>query len=133
MFDELNIYTRSVVMFLFFVVSFFTGYLVRWFFAGKKLKEAEYSLVKIVREQIQEIYRLSLCLISFSIERFLSTSLSSPFFFFLASPTTSTPSLYPTANTNIPKPVTTTQYGPKPNANASELRQTAMSDYFPRR
>jgi hypothetical protein len=48
-------------------------------------------------------------------------------------PTTSIPSLYPTTNTNIPKPVTTTQYGPKPNANASELRQTAMSDYFPRR
>lgn len=48
-------------------------------------------------------------------------------------PTMSTPSLYPTTNTNIPKPVTTTQYGPKPNANASELRQTAMSDYFPRR
>lgn len=41
MFEELNIYVRSVILFLFFIISFFLGYLLRWFFAGKKLREAE--------------------------------------------------------------------------------------------
>ena len=54
MFDELNIYTRSVVMFLFFIVSFFAGYLVRWFFAGKKLKEAEYRARTLVDSAARE-------------------------------------------------------------------------------
>ena len=54
MFDELNIYARSVVMFLFFIVSFFAGYLVRWFFAGKKLKEAEYRARTLVDSAAKE-------------------------------------------------------------------------------
>ena len=41
MISELDIYTQSVVSWLLFVVVFFTGYLLRWFFAGKKLKSAE--------------------------------------------------------------------------------------------
>ena len=54
MFDELNIYTRSVVMFLFFIFSFFAGYLVRWFFAGKKFKEAEYKARTLVDSAAKE-------------------------------------------------------------------------------
>jgi len=41
MLDELSIYTQSITGWLFFIVSFFAGYLLRWFFAGKKLREAE--------------------------------------------------------------------------------------------
>ena len=41
MISELDIYTQSVVSWLLFVMVFFTGYLLRWFFAGKKLKSAE--------------------------------------------------------------------------------------------
>ena len=41
MISELDIYTQSVVSWLLFVTVFFTGYLLRWFFAGKKLKSAE--------------------------------------------------------------------------------------------
>jgi len=41
MLDEMNIYMNSLTAWLLFIVSFFTGYLLRWFFAGKKIKEAE--------------------------------------------------------------------------------------------
>jgi len=41
MLEELNIYKESVSISLIFMVGFFSGYLLRWFFAGKKLKEAE--------------------------------------------------------------------------------------------
>ena len=41
MISELDIYIQSVVSWLLFVAVFFTGYLLRWFFAGKKLKSAE--------------------------------------------------------------------------------------------
>jgi len=41
MINELSIYTQSVVSWLVFVIVFFSGYLLRWFFAGKKLKSAE--------------------------------------------------------------------------------------------
>ena len=41
MISELDIYTQSVVSWLLFIMVFFTGYLLRWFFAGKKLKSAE--------------------------------------------------------------------------------------------
>jgi len=41
MITELNIYIQSVVSWLLFISVFFSGYLLRWFFAGKKLKSAE--------------------------------------------------------------------------------------------
>ena len=41
MISELDIYTQSVVSWLVFALVFFSGYLLRWFFAGKKLKSAE--------------------------------------------------------------------------------------------
>lgn len=41
MFNEPNVYVQSVVSWLVFVVVFFSGYLLRWFFAGKKIKAAE--------------------------------------------------------------------------------------------
>jgi len=36
MLQELQIYIDSVVGWLFFAAAFFSGYLLRWFFAGKK-------------------------------------------------------------------------------------------------
>ncbi|MCK5014740.1 MAG: DUF3552 domain-containing protein, partial [Candidatus Omnitrophica bacterium] len=41
MLNDTNIYTQSVVSWLVFASIFFAGYLLRWFFAGKKLKAAE--------------------------------------------------------------------------------------------
>ena len=41
MFEDMNIYAQSVVGFVVFVAVFFSGYLLRWFFAGRKLKAAE--------------------------------------------------------------------------------------------
>jgi len=41
MLSELNIYVQSVISWLVFALVFFSGYLLRWFFAGKKLKSAE--------------------------------------------------------------------------------------------
>lgn len=41
MLSELDIYIQSVVGWLVFVLIFFSGYLLRWFFAGKKLRSAE--------------------------------------------------------------------------------------------
>lgn len=41
MISELGIYTQSVISWLLFASVFFTGYLLRWFFAGRKLKSAE--------------------------------------------------------------------------------------------
>ncbi|HLF18921.1 MAG TPA: ribonuclease Y [Candidatus Omnitrophota bacterium] len=38
---EMNIYVQSTILSIFAIVIFFAGYLLRWFFAGKKLKEAE--------------------------------------------------------------------------------------------
>ncbi|MCP4096080.1 MAG: hypothetical protein GY748_07540 [Planctomycetaceae bacterium] len=48
-------------------------------------------------------------------------------------PTTPISTLNPTHNTTIPKTRVTNQRSPNPNANAFELKQTAMSDFFPRR
>lgn len=41
MLEELNIYIQSLVLSLFAIIVFFAGYLLRWFFAGKKLRSAE--------------------------------------------------------------------------------------------
>jgi len=41
MVEELNIYIQGVKMWLAFAAIFFAGYLLRWFFAGQKLKAAE--------------------------------------------------------------------------------------------
>ncbi len=39
--NELDIYVQSVTGWLLFAAVFFSGYLLRWFFAGKKLRAAE--------------------------------------------------------------------------------------------
>ncbi|MBI5415889.1 MAG: DUF3552 domain-containing protein, partial [Candidatus Omnitrophica bacterium] len=54
MFEELRIYLRSVSMFLFFVISLFAGDLVRWFFAGRKLKEAGQKARNLVESAAKE-------------------------------------------------------------------------------
>jgi len=41
MISELSIYTQSVISWLLFALVFFSGYLLRWFFASKTLKSAE--------------------------------------------------------------------------------------------
>jgi ribonuclease Y len=41
MMEDFGIYIQSVVLSLFAILVFFAGYLLRWFFAGKKLKESE--------------------------------------------------------------------------------------------
>ena len=41
MLSENEIYIQSVVIWLLFAGVFFSGYLLRWFFAGKKIKSAE--------------------------------------------------------------------------------------------
>lgn len=52
--DELNIYIRSVLTFIFFVGSFFAGYLLRWVFAGWKLREAEEKAKNLVKSASSE-------------------------------------------------------------------------------
>ncbi len=39
--EDLNVYINSIVLSVFAIIIFFAGYLLRWFFAGKKLREAE--------------------------------------------------------------------------------------------
>ena len=41
MFNENNIYIQSVISWLLFAMVFFAGYLLRWFFAGKRIRAAE--------------------------------------------------------------------------------------------
>ncbi len=40
--EATSIYTQSVVLSLFAIIIFFAGYLLRWFFANRKLREAEF-------------------------------------------------------------------------------------------
>lgn len=54
MLNELSIYVQSVVLFVLFFVVFFAGYLLRWFFAGKKLREAEAKSKSIIAEAERE-------------------------------------------------------------------------------
>ena len=54
MLEELNIYLRSVALFLFFIGSFFIGYLVRWFFAGRRLKEAGHKARSLIESAERE-------------------------------------------------------------------------------
>ena len=53
MIEENNIYVQSVVGWLLFVVVFFAGYLLRWFFAGKRIKTAELK-AKSLRSSAQK-------------------------------------------------------------------------------
>ncbi|MCK5082760.1 MAG: ribonuclease Y, partial [Candidatus Omnitrophica bacterium] len=53
MLDEKNIYIQSVVSWLVFSGVFFAGYLIRWFFAGKKLKASE-SQAKALTDSAQK-------------------------------------------------------------------------------
>ena len=39
--DSVNVYIQSVGGWLLFAIVFFSGYLLRWFFAGKRIKAAE--------------------------------------------------------------------------------------------
>ena len=49
MLQELTIYVSSLVMSIMAIVCFFAGYLLRWFFASKKLKSTEHQ-VKVLLE-----------------------------------------------------------------------------------
>jgi len=53
MVEELNIYAQSVTAWLLFATCFFSGYLLRWFFAGEKLKAAEAG-AKALRDSAQK-------------------------------------------------------------------------------
>lgn len=53
MIEELSIYIQSITFWFIFVVVFFSGYLLRWFFAGKKLQAAE-SRTKALTESVQK-------------------------------------------------------------------------------
>lgn len=55
MFEEMSIYIRSVGLFVFFIISFFAGYLLRWFFAGKKLREAEQKAKSLIESAEKEV------------------------------------------------------------------------------
>ncbi len=57
MFDELRIYLYSVRLFIFFIFSFFAGYLLRWFFSGKRIKEAEQRAKTLVDSAEKETQR----------------------------------------------------------------------------
>ena len=41
MLEELNIYITGAVASFLFIIAFFLGYLLRWFFARKRIEEAE--------------------------------------------------------------------------------------------
>lgn len=56
MLEELSIYLKSVTYFLFFIVTFLSGYLLRWYFAGKKLRSAEAkakSLMETAKKDVE--------------------------------------------------------------------------------
>ena len=46
--EETEIMMQSVTYFLVFIGAFFSGYLLRWFFAGKKIKEAEHKAKELM-------------------------------------------------------------------------------------
>ncbi len=52
--NELNIMLQSVGYFLTFVFVFFGGYLLRWFFAGKRIKEAEHKAKELTEIATRE-------------------------------------------------------------------------------
>ncbi len=54
MLEELFIYKQSVVLSLAAIVIFFSGYLLRWFFAGKRLREAEGKSKELIETAIKE-------------------------------------------------------------------------------
>src|SRR3989338_3507157 len=54
MIEELAIMLQSVGYFTAFVIVFFAGYLIRWFFAGKKLKEAEQKAKELTEMATRE-------------------------------------------------------------------------------
>lgn len=52
--EEMNIYVQSLVLSFFAIILFFSGYLLRWFFAGKKLREAEEKAKTLIAEAKKE-------------------------------------------------------------------------------
>jgi len=64
MINELGIYTQSVISWLIFVLIFFSGYLLRWFFAGRKLKSAEGKARQLTDSAKKELFRPSQTLAS---------------------------------------------------------------------
>ncbi|MDP2652420.1 MAG: ribonuclease Y [Candidatus Omnitrophota bacterium] len=55
MFEDQNIYIQSFVMFSLFCLVFFAGYLIRSFFAGKKLREAEQKAKELTESASREV------------------------------------------------------------------------------
>ncbi len=55
MLHESNIYSQSVGLFLLFCLVFFAGYFLRWFFAEKKLKEAQYKAKELIESASKEV------------------------------------------------------------------------------
>lgn len=55
MFEEMNIYLQSVFIFLFFIISFLAGYLLRWVFASKKVRESEKKAKSLIESAEKEV------------------------------------------------------------------------------
>ena len=53
MMEEVDIYKESIILSISAVVIFFSGYLLRWFFAGKRIKKAE-EQAKILLEKSEK-------------------------------------------------------------------------------
>ena len=52
--EDMTIYQQSLILSVSAIVIFFAGYLLRWFFAGKKLKEAEQRAEDLVNNAYKE-------------------------------------------------------------------------------
>src|SRR6185503_1226234 len=52
--QDINIYAQSVTYSVFAIVIFFAGYLLRWFFAGKKLQEAQNKAKSLLADAEKE-------------------------------------------------------------------------------
>ena len=52
--EDMFIYQQSLILSISAIVIFFAGYLLRWFFAGKKLKEAEQRAEDLVNNAYKE-------------------------------------------------------------------------------
>lgn len=53
--NEINIYMQSLILSVFSMVLFFSGYLLRWFFAGKKLRQAAQQAKTLLNSAEDEV------------------------------------------------------------------------------
>ena len=53
--NEINIYMHSLILSIFSIILFFSGYLLRWFFAGKKLRYAEQKAKDLLNSAEKEV------------------------------------------------------------------------------